>query len=393
MEPYPQNERRNNYMILKRISVIGSLGLLAAGLITGISTLHGTTSAYAASNYGETAGYVYVLDNTPKINTISTLKQTANGTLTFERTTPIGGQGSGSTLHSQGSLQISADRHWLFAVDAGSNQISAIAIGKDGTLTPKSVVSSGGVDPVSLTSTSNYLYAVNDGDATTPGNVAGFAILPGGKLKSLASATQPLSAANPAPGEISANPQGTGLIVTEKTTNVIDSYHIRYDGNLSTPTFTPATGNTPYGFAFSPVKPSLFVVSDASDGALTAYHLHHGTVSVADGPVADQQAAACWVVVTNDGRFTYTANAVSNSVSGYSLSNKGTLTLLSTSSTGAASAPTETALSSTNHYLYTLDTGTLNISTFLIQGNGKLVPVPASAGIALPASSIGLVAD
>jgi 6-phosphogluconolactonase len=380
-------------MILKRISVVCSLGLLAAVLIAGISTLHGTTSAYAASNYDETAGYVYVLDNTPGINTISTLKQTANGTLVFERTTPIGGQGSGSALHSQGSLQLSADRQWLFAVDAGSNQISAIAIGKDGTLTPTHVVSSGGIDPVSLTGTSKYLYVVNDGDATTPGNVAGFVVLPGGKITSLAGATQPLSAANPAPGEIRANPQGTGLIVTEKTTNVLDSYHIQHDGSLSTPTVTSATGNTPYGFAFSPVEPSLFVVADAGAGAVTAYHLHDGTVSVADGPVTDQQMAPCWVAVTHNGRFAYTANAGSSSVSGYSLSNKGTLTLLSTYSTGVASAPTEMTLSTASHYLYTLDTGTHNLSTFLIQGNGNLVPVPASAGIVLPASSVGIAAE
>jgi 6-phosphogluconolactonase len=379
-------------MIVKRIGALCFLVSLTALLTLVGSILSGTSSVYAASNR-TIFSHVYVLENTTGTNMIATFGRVTNGTLVFEGTTPIGGQGSGSSLHSQGSLQLSPDRRWLFAVDAGSNQISVLARDEDGKLTLKNVISSGGVDPVSLTVAPDHIYVVNDGDATTPANVAGFQVFSNGYVKPVAGATRPLSAANPAPGEIRVNPQGTSLIVTEKTTNVIDSYRIQRDGSLSAPTFTPATGSTPYGFAFSPTKPAVFVVSDAGVGAVTAYRLHSNVVSVADGPVADQQMAPCWVVVTRNGQYAYTANAGSGSVSGYRLSDHGTLTLLSTHSVGATSAPTEMTLSSESHFLYTLNTGTLNLSIFQVQADGNLISLPVPASIALPASSVGIAAD
>jgi hypothetical protein len=37
---------------------------------------------------------------------------------------PAGGAGAGSTVASQGSLQVAAGGHFLLAVDPGSNQVS-----------------------------------------------------------------------------------------------------------------------------------------------------------------------------------------------------------------------------------------------------------------------------
>src|SRR5437667_9405067 len=88
-----------------------------------------------------------------------------------------------------------------------------------------------------------------------------------------------------------------------------------------------------FGFAFNPFDSSQFIVSDAfagatNAGALTSYQLHNDKVKLEDGPVADHQTAPCWVAITGNGRFAYTANADSNSISGYSLGQNGTLTLL-----------------------------------------------------------------
>ena len=206
-----------------------------------------------------------------------------------------------------------------------------------------------------------------------------------------------MSSVNPAPAQVQADPSGDTLIVTEKATNLIDSYHIRPNGSLGTPTFTPSTGTEPFGFAFNPVASSQFIVSDAfggatNAGALTSYQLHNGKVKLEDGPVADHQTAPCWVAITGNGRFAYTANAGSNSISGYSIGQNGTLTLLTMASTGTGSGPNEIVLTSDSSFLYALDTGTATLSAFRVQQNGSLMSVQLS-NVTLSSSITGLAAD
>ena len=370
---------------------------MALALLGTVFVLSPISSVLAASN-SFVAGHVYVLNNPAGPNSISAFNRTANGTLTFASTTAIGGQGSGSNLGSQGSLILSPDRNWLFAVDAGSNQISVIAVDLHGNLTPVSVSSSGGVDPVSLTYNNNRLYVVNAGDSSHAANVTGFRVHTDGTLHPIAGSTRPLSTANPGPAEVKADLTGETLIVTEKTTNLVDSYHIRPDGSLSTPVFTPSTGTEPFGFAFNPVHPFQFIVSDAfggapNAGAVTSYGLQNGKVKLEEGPVADHQTAPCWVAITSNGSFAYTANTGSGSVSGYLIGQDGALTLLpSTASTGTGSSPGELGLAGGNRFLYVLDPGTATLSAFRVQNNGSLVPVNLGS-ITLSTSITGMAVD
>jgi len=371
--------------------------LMAVSLLGTVVVLSPLPTAFAASN-NFVAGHVYVLNNPAGPGSISAFNRFADGTLAFASTTVIGGQGSGSSLGSQGSLILSPGRNWLFAVDAGSNQISVVAVDLRGDLTPVSVSSSGGVHPVSLTFSDNRLYVVNAGDSNNAGNVAGFRVLPNGKLKPINGSTQPLSAANPGPAEVQADSTGDTLIVTEKATNHIDSYRIRPNGSLSEPRFTPSTGNEPFGFAFNPVHPFQFIVSDAFGGAanaggLTSYRLHNGNVGLEDGPVADHQTAPCWVVITRNGRFAYTSNTGSGSVSGYRIGQNGELALLpSTASTGTGSGPTEMGLTGGSRFLYVLDPGTATLSAFQVQSDGSLAAVGLGS-ITLSSSIQGLAVD
>jgi 6-phosphogluconolactonase len=371
--------------------------LMAVSLLGTVFVLSPLPSAFAASN-SFVAGHVYVLNNPAGPNSISVFDRAANGMLTFAGTTEIGGQGSGSNLGSQGSLILSPQRQWLFAVDAGSNQISVVAVGTSGQLIPASVSSSGGVDPVSLASTASRLYVVNAGDSSHAANVTGFQVGSDGSLHALAGSTQSLSTVNPAPAEVQADPNGDTLIITEKATNLIDSYRIRPNGSLSRPIFTPSTGKEPFGFAFKPLHSSQFIVSDAfggaaNAGALTSYQLEGGNVVLEDGPVADQQTAPCWVVITRNGRFAYTSNTGSGSVSGYHIGQDGKLTLLPTNaSTGTGSGPTEMALTGGSRFLYVLDPGTATLSAFQVQSDGSLAPVVLGS-ITLSSSIQGLAVD
>ena len=89
---------------------------------------------------------------------------------------PQGTDPATDPLASQGALILDQGNQFLFAVNAGSNQISVVAIGANGQLTPASVSSSGGVNPVSLASTESRLYVVNAGDSSHAANVTGFQV-------------------------------------------------------------------------------------------------------------------------------------------------------------------------------------------------------------------------
>ena len=76
-------------------------------------------------------GHVYVNDNTAGTNTIGAFDQHADGSLTTAAGSPFaaGGAGTGTVIGSQGSIQATTDSDLVLAVDAGSNQISVLAVG------------------------------------------------------------------------------------------------------------------------------------------------------------------------------------------------------------------------------------------------------------------------
>jgi 6-phosphogluconolactonase len=62
-----------------------------------------------------------------------------------------GGTGLGSGLGSQGAIQRSSDGKYLLAVNAGSNDVSVLRIGRHGVPAPVGApVPSNGVKPVSI---------------------------------------------------------------------------------------------------------------------------------------------------------------------------------------------------------------------------------------------------
>ena len=89
---------------------------------------------------------------------------------------PTGGVGAGGIVGSQGALQVTSDGRFLLAADAGSHQISVLAIASDGTLQPApgSPVDSGGIEPISIAVHNDLVYVANEGNGTTGSNYTGF---------------------------------------------------------------------------------------------------------------------------------------------------------------------------------------------------------------------------
>jgi DNA-binding beta-propeller fold protein YncE len=98
-------------------------------------------------------------------------------------------------------------------------------------------------------------------------------------------------------------------------------------------------------------------------------------------------------VITDDGRYAYTSDSNSASISGYRIDVNGNLSLLSndgrTAATGEGSHPTDMAISSDGRQLYVLNGGTQTIGVFGTRTDGGLTLQPSVGGV--PTSSVGMV--
>ncbi len=185
-------------------------------------------------------------------------------------------------------------------------------------------------------------------------------------------------------------------MVTEKATNTISTYVVEDNGLVRGPRTQPSSGPEPFGFAFS--RRGTLVVSEAFGGAagasaVSSYEVEEsGKLEVVSASVGTTQTAACWVVITRDGRFAYTTNTGTATISGYRLSPDGALTLLAANgvngTTGAG--PIDMALSGSDRFLYNLNSGVGTISAFGVKADGSLTPQAGAVG--LPAGANGLAA-
>ncbi len=332
-------------------------------------------------------GAVYTLSNEAAGNQVIRFTRSANGTLTSSGTFATGGMGTGSGLGSQGALAVG--EKYLYAVNGGSNDVSVLAT-DGGALHVVSKVSSGGTQPISLTVHGDLLFVLNAGGS---GNISGFIGAAHGVLIPLSGSTKPLSGSGVGPAEVAFSPDGETLVVTEKNTQKIDTYEVKGYRWISGPRVQNSAGQTPFGFAFS--RRGQLVVSEATQSTLSAYRLvHDGGLRLISGQVADHQAAACWVAITGDGKFAYTANAASGNVSGYRLGPDGKLTLLGDGGlTGTDdSKPLDMATDRDSDFLYVLNAGGHSITGYRINnGTGGLSSLGQFGG--LPPSASGLAAN
>lgn len=367
------------------------LGTLAVAAALAVVLLV-LASPAMASGGGRGDCAVYTLTNSASGNAVAVFDRANDGSLTAEGTVSTGGAGTGAGLGSQGALILDDGR--LFAVNAGSNTISLLQVGHRGKVWLADVAPSGGARPISLTVHGKLVYVLNAGDASTPANIHGFLAL-WGKLVPLPGSSRPLSTAAPDPAQVEFSPDGRHLVVTEKATNMIVTYKVRF-GYAGAPNAQPSAGQTPFGFAFD--RRGRLIVSEAFGGApdasvLSSYALAgSGTITPITPNVATTETAACWVVVTRNGRYTYTTNTGSNSISAFRIGNDGGLTLLDadgkTAATGAG--PLDLALAKHSRLLYSLNGGVPEIQGFAVNGDGSLDPLGTVGG--LPAGTIGLAA-
>src|SRR5258708_18986772 len=111
------------------------------------------------------AGAVFVMTNAVDQNEVISFRRAPDGSLQENRRFATGGRGSGGNndpLESQGSLTLSQDHTLLFAVNAGSGEISVFRIhGADLSLADKKLY--GGSEPNAVAQNGHLFYVLKAG--------------------------------------------------------------------------------------------------------------------------------------------------------------------------------------------------------------------------------------
>jgi len=342
-------------------------------------------------------GKLYTMTNATTGNEILVYNRLSDGGLSKIANISSKGKGTGTGLGNQGALTFSQDGFFLFAVNPGSNTVSSFLVTPNG-LKLVSTVSSGGTMPVSVTEDRGRLFVLNAGDADKPGNILGFHVTYNGQLKSMPYTNRLLSSNSASTGaaQINFSDNGNLLIVTEKATNLILTYHVNPIGIPSRAIANKSSGMTPFGFAVG--KRAQIFVSNAEGGAtnvssLSSYRLlPYGKLRDISPEVVTGETAACWVALSPDGRYAYTTNTASGTISSFQIELDGKVSIAESKAgiTGDGSGPIDMVVSPESRYLYTLNAGNESISSFEVGLDGTLKLVKTLEN--LPDSANGLIA-
>jgi 6-phosphogluconolactonase len=372
--------------------------LVAAAALAACSdattSLHslGANQAPALNHLSQTpVGGVFTQTNSPAGNEVVAFSRAADGTLSLLGTYATGGLGVGGTvdpLVSQYALTLSPDARFLFVVNAGSNEISSFAVSKQGvTLVDK--VPSGGVRPVSIAATNGVLYALN----TASNTLAGFRIQGDGRLTPVPTWTRSLSASAVGAAAVRFTPRGDLLAVANRASQTIDTYRVHDDGALSEAVANPSSGAGPFGFDFT--DRGVLVSSEAGAGAASSYVADgSGVLRLVSASTPTLQRAPCWLIVTRNGEYAYTANAGSGTLTGFSISRSGELSRLAadgvSANLGDGTTPLDLDASRDGRFVYVLEAGTGAISAWAVKHDGSLDRVGATPAVVARSGQMGL---
>ncbi|HET9444350.1 MAG TPA: hypothetical protein VFO65_13555, partial [Acidimicrobiales bacterium] len=174
----------------------------------------------------------------------------------------------------------------------------------------------------------------------------------------------------------------------------LDLYEVDGSGLASGPTVVASAGATPFGFGFD--NKDHLIVSEAFGGApdasaVSSYRLSAGGLETVSASVPTTETAACWIAVTENGKFAYAGNAGTASVTGYRVAVDGSLEILDGDgkTASAAAGVTDLAVSRDSRFLYGR-LGNQTVGAWSIAADGSLGDLGAVPG--LPAGAAGIAA-
>lgn len=336
------------------------------------------------------AGAVFAMTNATAGNRIVIYGRAEHGSLTRLGSVSTRGLGIGVDTDTQGVLRLSSDNRFLYAANPGSDDISVFSV--SGTKLKFLQKIYAGDEPLSLTIHGNLLYVL---DGSVAGNaIQGFKIAQDGTLTSLPNSFRFLSSGIAVPGDIRFSPNGRLLVVPHKGTdllltppNAIDVFTVDANGYASAePIRNASVGLRPFALAFR--KDGKLAMIEAVNGGAnlstaSSYQLNaDGTLKVISASVPNGQTDSCWLELSKDERYAFTANFSSGTISSYNFEPSGALTLIKGAAAflGEASEPVDLSLSADGRYLYQLLRGPGAVAAFRIEKGAELTPLGVIAG-------------
>lgn len=333
-------------------------------------------------------GAVFAMTNRARNNEVVTFKRASNGTLRETHRYSTEGNGIGVDFDTQDGLTLSSDHRFLYACNPGSDNVTVFAVDGDALTLIQKVYA--GDQPLSIALSGNLAYLL---DGSVAGNgITGFTVRANGRLSPIPDSFRALSSPIAVPGDVKFSPDGRTIVVTGKVGSILDVFQVRASGLLSRAVQNQSFGPRPFAEAFRNDGRLLVFESGLpieNNAAVSSYNLDRPSsqLSVITGSEHNGQTDGCWIVITEDQQYAYTANFASGTISSYELRSDGSVNLLKGGAAflGRDSQPTDLALSTGSVYLYNLLRGTGGVAGFRVRPDGGLDPLGIfGVGRALP---------
>jgi 6-phosphogluconolactonase (cycloisomerase 2 family) len=312
----------------------------------GLETLESRQLMAAGPRAHSAASFIYTETDSsnPGQNAVVAFRKDSDGQVTelgsfrTDGTGVANAQGLLGPDDSDKEVIASPDGRFVFAVNQGSDSVAVFRVHHDGSLklVNGAAVSSGGTQPVSLAIDGNRLYVVNRGDEVQgqPGTIAPtiavFNIEPNGDLREDTTATTTLSVGL-SPSQLLISSRSHLAFLDTFTppplnnlteANEVVPFQIARDGSL-TPLASGGVGapvNPPLILGLAEHSPRNIVyagLTGASGVAVFTFD-RAGSLKLVD-TVSVSGKGPCWITVSADGQFLYTADTGTNSVGVFSL--------------------------------------------------------------------------
>src|SRR5215212_1457039 len=266
------------------------------------------------------SGAVYVQTNAAP-NEVIAFRRAADGSLDRLGSMATGGDGDGSPhLTSQGSVLLTGDGRHLLVTNAASDDLSVFSVAADGSIELRERVHTGAT-PKSVAEHEGLVVVLNTGE---PG-LASFRLDAEG-IEPVGGGDQPLEAGDADPAQVAFSPDGSMVVMTQRSTDSIVTYEVSADGTFGASREIASEGPTPYGFAIT--SGGTLVVAEAfraekGAAAASSYTIEDGTLVARTSSVGNGRSEICWAVVTPDDRFAFTTNFADGAVSRYAIAADG----------------------------------------------------------------------
>lgn len=378
----------------------------------------------AATPADAAAGTVYALTNSPARNEVLAYDRAEDGTLSPATHFDTDGLGSGAFENSDTMLIVASvegqsspvdlggESDFVIAANAGSDEISVFRV-VDAGLELVETEPSGGERPTSLTVRNGVLYVLNsagDGGGASlcfGGNprINGFRISEDGTLDPIPDSARELSG-GPDSGcaQVSFNPAGDVLIVSQITANTLTTFPVGDDGTLGEPIENTPTGNGPFGYTFD-AEGRLLVTENFQAApemaSVASYSIgEDGALSPIGDSVTTGESDPCWILVTPDGQYAYVTNFGPSplldvasealrrgTVSSFRVGSDGSLEMLEAQAAQLGVGAADIALAGDGQFLYALNSVEGTVTGFDIADDGSLTLVTTVGG--LPTNPFG----